>query len=76
MDFEALRTRILEQFPSMGVQLRQAAQYALDNPSEVAVSSVRKLAEAAGVKPNAFMRLAGCWASMASRSSVSLTAIW
>lgn len=58
MGFEELRTQILAQFPSMGPQLRQAAQYALDNPSEVAVSSVRKLAEAAGVKPNTFMRLA------------------
>jgi len=58
MGFEELRTHILEQFPALGPQLRQAAQYALDNPSEVAVSSVRKLAVSAGVKPNTFMRLA------------------
>lgn len=57
MVFEELRKRILEQFPTMGEQLRQAAQYALDNPSEVAVSSVRKLADSAGVKPNTYMRL-------------------
>ncbi len=39
-------------------QVRQAAVYVLDNPGEVAVTSMRGLADAAGVKPNTLVRMA------------------
>ncbi len=39
-------------------QTRQAARYLLDNPGEIAVTSMRSIAEAAGVKPNTLVRMA------------------
>jgi DNA-binding MurR/RpiR family transcriptional regulator len=42
----------------MSPQLRKAAAYVLDHPGEVGLSSVRTLAEAAGVKPNTLVRMA------------------
>lgn len=39
-------------------QVRQAAVYLLDNPGEIAVTSMRGIADAAGVKPNTLVRLA------------------
>ena len=39
-------------------QVRRAAVYLLDNPGEIAVTSMRGIADAAGVKPNTLVRLA------------------
>ncbi|MEM9564796.1 MAG: MurR/RpiR family transcriptional regulator [Actinomycetota bacterium] len=39
-------------------QVGRAARYVLDNPGEIAVTSMRGLAEAAGVKPNTLVRMA------------------
>lgn len=39
-------------------QVRQAAVYVLENPGEIAVTSMRGIAEAAEVKPNTLVRLA------------------
>ncbi len=39
-------------------QVRQAASYVLDNPGEIAVTSMRGMAEAAEVKPNTLVRMA------------------
>lgn len=39
-------------------QVKQAAVYLLDNPGEIAVTSMRGIADAAGVKPNTLVRLA------------------
>jgi DNA-binding MurR/RpiR family transcriptional regulator len=39
-------------------QIRRAARYVLDNPGEVAVTSMRSIADAAGVKPNTLVRMA------------------
>ncbi|WP_420640164.1 MurR/RpiR family transcriptional regulator [Candidatus Poriferisocius sp.] len=39
-------------------QVRQAATYVLNHPGEVAVTSMRGLAQAAGVKPNTLVRMA------------------
>lgn len=39
-------------------QVRRAAAYLLDNPGEIAVTSMRGIADAAGVKPNTLVRLA------------------
>lgn len=43
---------------SMSPQLRKAAQFVLDNPREVGVSSIVELAASAGVKPNTLVRMA------------------
>lgn len=50
--------QLLERLPSLSPQLRKAARYVLDHPSEVGVSSISRLAEAAGVKPNTLVRMA------------------
>lgn len=42
----------------MSPQVRQAATYVLDHPGEVAVTSMRGIAEAAAVKPNTLVRMA------------------
>jgi DNA-binding MurR/RpiR family transcriptional regulator len=55
---EQICNRIMKQLPEMSPQVRQAAQYVLDNPNGVAVSSMRSLAGAAGVKPNTLVRMA------------------
>jgi DNA-binding MurR/RpiR family transcriptional regulator len=39
-------------------QVRRAAQYVLDHPGEIAVTSMRGIADAAGVKPNSLVRMA------------------
>lgn len=39
-------------------QVRQAALYVLENPGEIAVTSMRSVADAAGVKPNTLVRMA------------------
>jgi DNA-binding MurR/RpiR family transcriptional regulator len=43
---------------SMSPQLRKAAAFVLDTPDAVGLSSVRELADAAGVKPNTLVRMA------------------
>jgi len=42
----------------MSPQLRKAAEYVIDNASNVGVSSIREIAEAAAVKPNTLVRMA------------------
>lgn len=42
----------------MSPQVRQAAVYVLENPGEIAVTSMRGIAEAAEVKPNTLVRMA------------------
>ncbi|MDE0066650.1 MAG: MurR/RpiR family transcriptional regulator [Acidimicrobiaceae bacterium] len=48
-------TSALEEMPP---QVRQAATYVLNRPGEVAVASMRAIAEAAEVKPNTLVRMA------------------
>ncbi len=58
---EALKpvlSRLATAVPEMSPQLRQAAQYLLDNPDDVGFGSVREVAAAAKVKPNTLVRLA------------------
>ena len=43
---------------TMSPQVRQAATYVLNHPGEVAVASMRAIAEAAEVKPNTLVRMA------------------
>lgn len=51
---EDLATELEELTP----ELRKAASYVLENPNDVGVSSIREIADAAGVKPNTFVRMA------------------
>jgi len=46
------------QIDALTPELRKAAVYALENPHEISVSSIREIADAAGVKPNSFVRMA------------------
>ncbi len=47
-----------EVLPELSPQVQRAAQYVLDNPTEIAVTSMRGLADAADVTPNTLMRMA------------------
>ncbi len=51
-------TELAGSLDRLSPQVRQAAVYVLDNPGEVAVTSMRGLADAAGVKPNTLVRMA------------------
>jgi DNA-binding MurR/RpiR family transcriptional regulator len=56
----AMSTRelILERFPSLSPQLRAAAKFVVDHPNDVVITSMRTLAEHAGVQPATLVRLA------------------
>ncbi len=49
---------LAEQLPNLTPELRKAAAYVLESPSDVGISSIREISEAAQVKPNTFMRMA------------------
>jgi DNA-binding MurR/RpiR family transcriptional regulator len=49
---------ITDQFESLSPQLRLAARFAIDNPDEIAVNSMRNVAAKAGVRPSTMLRLA------------------
>ncbi|MDA0701633.1 MAG: MurR/RpiR family transcriptional regulator [Proteobacteria bacterium] len=51
-------TRLADAMPGMSPQLRKAAQYVLDNPNDVGVSSIREIADVAAVSPNTLVRMA------------------
>ena len=53
-----LLDRLADAYNDLTPQVRQAARHILDRPEQVAVLSMRQLAEAAGVKPNTLVRLA------------------
>ncbi|MEL6481437.1 MAG: MurR/RpiR family transcriptional regulator [Pseudomonadota bacterium] len=55
---EELVARLQAALGELSPELRKAAGFVLENPREVGVSSVRGLAERAGVKPNTLVRLA------------------
>ncbi|MBB4266999.1 MurR/RpiR family transcriptional regulator [Roseospira visakhapatnamensis] len=50
--------RIQQTHAALSPQLRQAARYVLAHPEDVALTSMRRLAEHAGVKPSTMVRLA------------------
>lgn len=50
--------RLTEEWDGLTPEARKAARYVLENPSEVGVSTVREIAEAAQVKPNTLVRMA------------------
>ncbi len=55
--FDQLATAIRERFPTLLSPQFQATAFLLDNPDEVAVLSMRKVAERAKVQPAAMVRL-------------------
>jgi len=50
--------RLRAAYGELTPQVRKAAAYVLENPNDVGVSSIREIADAAGVKPNTLMRMA------------------
>ena len=57
-DVEALLLHLKKQFATLSPQFRRGAKYLLDNPGEVPVRSMRKIAQDAQVQPITFIRLA------------------
>lgn len=55
---ESLNNRIIAMFDAMSPQLQLAARHVLENPQEVALVSMRRLARNAGVQPATMTRLA------------------
>lgn len=58
MEQESIRQKLVENFEALPEQLRQAARYVLDNPHDVALLSMRRQAQQAGVTPASMTRLA------------------
>ncbi len=58
MSLTALIDRLATDYPDLSPQLRQAARFVLDSPTEVAINSMRRVAAAAGVAPSTMLRLA------------------
>lgn len=50
--------RLAEALDALTPEVRKAASYILEHPNEVGISSIREIADAAGVKPNTFVRMA------------------
>ncbi len=50
--------RLTEEWEALTPEAQKAARYVLENPTDVGVSTVREIAEAAKVKPNTFVRMA------------------
>jgi DNA-binding MurR/RpiR family transcriptional regulator len=57
-DLTSLIDRLAADYPGLSPQLRQAAKFVLDSPTEVAIKSMRRVAAAAGVAPSTMLRLA------------------
>ena len=57
-DTSDVLTRLGAALPELSPQLARAAQYLLDNPAEIAVSTTREIADAAEVTANTVVRLA------------------
>ncbi len=49
---------LADELDELTPEVRKAAAYVLERPNDVGVSSIREIAEAAGVKPNTFVRMA------------------
>jgi DNA-binding MurR/RpiR family transcriptional regulator len=56
--FDQLRTRFHEQYEDLSPQLKQIAQFALDDPNRFALETVVAISTAVGVQPSAMIRFA------------------
>ncbi len=57
-ELQSLIDRLVADYPCLSPQLRQAAKFVLDAPTEVAIKSMRRVAAEAGVAPSTMLRLA------------------
>ena len=57
-DTAGVLDRLTGALPDLTPELRKAAAWLLENPGEIGVTSMRQIAEAAGVKPNTLVRMA------------------
>ena len=57
-DLQAVIDRLTTDYPNLSPQLRKAASYVLDTPTEIAIKSMRRVAASAGVAPSTMLRLA------------------
>lgn len=55
---ESVLDRLSAEWHTLTPEAQKAARYVLENPTDVGVSTVREIAEAANVKPNTFVRMA------------------
>ncbi|MCA1940189.1 MAG: MurR/RpiR family transcriptional regulator [Caenispirillum bisanense] len=58
LDVARVQERIQAMYEELSPQLKQAGRYLLAHPEEVALTSMRRLAQHAGVKPSTMVRLA------------------
>ena len=58
LDAPDVIARLLAGLDQMSPELKKAARFVAERPNEIGVGSIRKIAGAAGVKPNALVRLA------------------
>ncbi len=58
MDKSAIDRQIEASFSEFPPKLRQAARYAIDNPKDIALQSMRAVAQRAGVQAGVMLRLA------------------
>lgn len=57
-NYEQLKGDLSRTYPGMSPQLRKIATYALENPHDMALDTVARLAKDAGVQPSAMVRFA------------------
>jgi len=57
-DLQSIINRLTADYQSLSPQLRKAARYVLDTPTEIAIKSMRRVAASAGVAPSTMLRLA------------------
>ena len=53
-----LQDRLRDMLPGLPAELQRAARWALDNPAEVGLWSMRRQAQAVGVAPATMLRMA------------------
>ncbi|MCW9034675.1 MAG: MurR/RpiR family transcriptional regulator [Rhodospirillales bacterium] len=58
MEYPAVKKDILDRFQELSPQLKLAARYVLDRPDDIALNSMRKVADLAKVQPATMVRLA------------------
>jgi DNA-binding MurR/RpiR family transcriptional regulator len=56
--FEALKGDLSRLYPGLSPQLQAIANYALENPQDMALDTVARIGKAAGVQPSALVRFA------------------
>lgn len=60
-DYAALRDAMNERYEELSGRLKQIARFALDHPTQMAMETVSKIAEDAGVQPSAIIRFANAF---------------